>query len=126
VRNTKVIKAVLLSLGMLALATAPSGAGANLDMRVSPAVSMEPALLRIHYRVEPNAANRRILITVESGDFYRSSEIQLEGDTAPLSSMVEYRNVPAGVYEISAVLAGSDGRQRAVAHRSLTVIGMAQ
>ena len=124
-RNTKVIKAVLLSAGMLALATAPSGAGANLDMRVSPAVSMEPALLKIQYRVEPDAANRRILITVESGDFYRSSEIQLEGDNAPRTRTIEYRNVPAGVYEISAVLAGSDGRQRAMAHRSLTVIGMA-
>ena len=124
--NTKVIKVALLSAGMLALATVPSGARANLDMRVSPAFSMEPALLKIHYVVEPDPDNRTVVITVESGDFFRSSEVHLDGDHAPRTSLIEYRNVPAGVYQISAVLAGSDGRQRAVAHRTLTVMGMAQ
>jgi hypothetical protein len=124
VRNTKVIKVALLSLGMLALATVPSGARANLDMRVSPAVSMEPAFLRIQYVVDPHPDNRTVVITVESGDFFRSSEIHLEGDRAPRTSAIEYRNVPAGVYEISAVLAGRDGRERATAHRTLTVIGL--
>jgi hypothetical protein len=123
-RNTKVIKVALLSLGMLALATVPSGARSSLDMRVSPAVSMEPAFLRIQYVVDPHPDNRAVLITVESSDFFRSSEIHLEGDRAPRTSTIEYRNVPAGVYEISAVLAGSDGRERAVAHRTLTVIGL--
>lgn len=120
------IRVVLLALGSLALAPDPGAAGGNIDIRVSPAVSMEPAFLRIQTRVDPDAANRALVVTVGSGDFFRSSEIALEGDNAPRTSTIEYRNVPAGVYEISAVLAGADGRPRAVVHRTLRVIGFAQ
>jgi hypothetical protein len=119
------MKVALLCVGMAALATVPGGAQAHVDMRVSPAFAMEPALLKIQYVVEPHSDNRVIVITVESGEFFRSSEVHLDGDHAPRTSLIEYRNVPAGVYQISAVLAGSDGRQRGLAQQTITVLGMA-
>jgi hypothetical protein len=89
---------------------------------VSPAVSWAPATLRIRATVAPDAANRAIAIIADSDDFFRSSEVPLEGEQAPRTTLIEYRNLPPGTYEIHGVLVGSRGKELAVAHRTVTVI----
>src|SRR5262249_40712591 len=78
------------ALGMLMAATAPAGAGEPITMKISPAVAFAPANLVVRAIIEVNAANPAIEIVAESRDFYRSSEIQLEGEKAARTNLVEF------------------------------------
>ncbi len=91
-------------------------------MRVSPAMSFAPANLVIRTTVEPDADNRAMEVIAESGDFYRSSAIQLEGDRAPRTVTFEFRSLPPGEYEVKAVVIGTDGQQRALARSHVNVM----
>ena len=102
--------------------TAAAGAKENLSMRVSPTISFAPANLVIQTRLEPDAANRGIEVIAESGDFYRSSEIQLEGDRAPRTVRFEFRSLPAGEYQVRAAVLGTDGQRRALARSRVNVM----
>jgi hypothetical protein len=113
----------LFLVGVLTLAAGPLGAGERLSMRVSPAFSFAPAYLTVRAMVEANKDNRAIEIVAESIDFYRSSEIQLDGDRAPRTTMFEFRALPGGVYQVRAVLKGSRGQHLAVVYTSVNVIG---
>jgi hypothetical protein len=97
-------------------------AGECLSMKVSPRQALAPVNLRVTVRIEPNADNRVLTIVADSPGFYRSSQIQLEGDRAPRTFSIEYPNVPGGSYEITSVLANSTGRERAVVHQTAHVV----
>lgn len=113
---------VVLLASLMAIAIAPVGAGEALRMRVSPAYSYAPATLVIQLSVEPHAANRLLVVDVESPAFFRSSEIALEGDRAARTSIVRYKSLPAGAYDVHARLVGTDGRTRASETRSVVVM----
>jgi hypothetical protein len=102
--------------------TTAAGAKENLSMRVSPTISFAPANLVIQTRLEPDAANRGMEVIAESGDFYRSSAIQLEGDRAPRTVTFEFRSLPAGEYEVRAAVLGTDGQRRALARSRVNVM----
>src|ERR1041384_466738 len=109
--------------GILTLtATMPLGAGERLALKVSPAVSFAPANLVVRATVPVDADNRAIEIVAESDDFYRSSEIQLEGDRAARTTMFEFRSLPPGTYEVRANLFGSNGRSRALIRQQVNVL----
>ncbi|HZP48639.1 MAG TPA: hypothetical protein VFB07_08895 [Vicinamibacterales bacterium] len=61
-------------------------------------------------------------IVAESEDFYRSSEIQLDGDSAPRTTQFEFRSLPPGTYEVRAVLYGAGGDARAEVRQQVNVI----
>jgi hypothetical protein len=112
-------------LGFLMLTTVlPSGAGAGerISMKVSPAVAFAPANLVVRAMIEADADNRAIEIIAESADFYRSSQIQLEGDKAPRTNQFEFRSLPSGTYEVRALLIGAGGQQRAYVRQQVNVI----
>ena len=67
---------------VMAVITSPVGAGERMTMKVSPAIAFAPANLVVRTTIEADAGNRSIEIVAESPDFYRSSEMQLEGDKA--------------------------------------------
>jgi hypothetical protein len=52
----------------------------------------------------------------------RSSVIQLEGDRAPRTTTFEFRSVPEGQYEVTALLIGTDGRQRALVRSHVNIM----
>ena len=109
--------------GILMLTTTlPLGAGERLTMKVSPAVAFAPANLIVRAMIEADADNRAVEIIAESPDFYRSSQIQLEGDKAPRTNQFEFRSLPPGTYEVRALLIGADGHQRAYARQQVNVI----
>ena len=118
------MRAIVLLVSVLAMIALPVGAGEVLRMRVSPAYSYEPATLTIQLSVEPHATNRKLLVVAESPELYRSSEVALEGDHAPRTSVVRYRSLPAGSYDVHAALIDVDGRVRASEMRNVTVMGM--
>jgi hypothetical protein len=81
----------------------------RLAIRVSPTLTFAPAQLKVHTTVEPNEENRRLSIEVDSPAYQRASEIQLDGSSSQRTSIFELRDVPAGLYEVRAVLTGSRG-----------------
>jgi hypothetical protein len=111
-----------LILGMTVAATAAAGANQPLAIKVSPAVSFAPANLIIRTSVEPDASNRSLEVVAESGDFYRSSTIALEGDRAAKTTRFEFRSLPPGEYEVSVVVTGADGCQRAISRGQAKVV----
>ena len=90
-----------------------SGVDANdrLGLRVSPAVAFAPANLSVLATIEADAANRSIEIVAESADFSRSSEIQLDGDSAPKTTTFQFRSLPTGEYSVRGILRGQGGHE---------------
>ena len=107
---------------LLASATLPLGAGERITMKVFPAVSFAPANLVVRATIEYDAENRAVEIIAESPDFYRSSEIQLEGEKAARTNTFEFRSLPPGTYEVRATLFGTSGHTRGVVRQQVNVI----
>jgi hypothetical protein len=107
---------------IFALTAISASGGEQLRLAVSPAQSFAPANLNIRARVVPNAENRGLTIVAESDEFYRSSQISLEGDHAPATIMFEFRSVPSGEYIVSGVLTDSVGHRRAIVEQQVRVI----
>jgi hypothetical protein len=103
----------------------PVDGGEPLKLIVTPAHSFAPATVSIRARIEPSAENRALAIVADGADFYRSSEIQLDGDQAPKTVELRFSNLPGGDYQVYAVLTDRSGHQRAIARQSTSVISMA-
>jgi hypothetical protein len=94
----------------------------RLAIVVSPHQSFAPASLVVRVHVAPDVANRALEVVAESDDYFRSSRVQLDGDGAPATSMLEFRSLPSGNYEVRVILIDSTGRQRASAREHVIVI----
>jgi hypothetical protein len=115
------VRACLFGL-LVASASLPLGAGERITMKVSPAVAFAPANLVVRATIECDADNRAVEITAESPDFYRSSEIQLEGEKAARTNTFEFRSLPPGTYEVRATLFGMSGQPRGIVRQQINVI----
>ena len=108
--------------GVICMAAGPLGAGERLSLRVSPAVSFAPANLVVRATIQADAANRAVEVVAESNEFYRSSEIELDGENAPRTNTFEFRSLPSGTYEVRVTLRGGDGHQLANVRQQVNVI----
>ena len=93
-----------------------------LTIAVSPLQSFAPTNLTIRVRLEPDAGNRALDVVAESGEYYRSSRIQLDGADAPRTISLEIRNLPGGDYEVRGSLINSAGRERAAVRKQVIVL----
>ena len=59
---------------------------------------------------------------LRAGDFYRSSEMQLDGDAAPRTTEFDFRALPTGEYTVTATLFGANGKQRAFLRQQVVVV----
>jgi hypothetical protein len=84
-------------------------AGQRISIRVSPAVALAPAFLRVQVTVEPNDDNRLLDIEIDSPAYSRTSEITLDGKNAQRVNLLEVKGVPSGLYEVRATLTGPSG-----------------
>jgi hypothetical protein len=100
----------------------PADAGESITIAVSPRRSIGPTNLTVLLRVEPNAENRTLEVAADSGDFYRSSQIHLDGDRAARAVFVEFRGVPSGQYQVSGALFNSVGQRRGLARQEAVVL----
>jgi hypothetical protein len=113
-------------LGMLIFTTTlPVGAGERMTLRVSPAIAFAPANLIVRTMIEADAGNRAIAIVADSQDFFRSSQIQLDGDHAPRTNTFEFRSLPPGTYQVKAILIGVGNEPRASVRQQVRVIANA-
>jgi hypothetical protein len=109
---------------LLLTAALPLEANQALTMTVSPRQSIAPTNLSVRLRIEPDADNRVLQVVADSGGFYRSSEISLDGERSARSAVVEFRNVPSGEYEVYGVLLDGAGRERGRVHETAFVFGV--
>src|SRR4051812_18926293 len=100
----------------LTMCAAPLGSSERMTIKVSPPITVAPGFVRIEARVERDANNRGLRIIAESDDFYRSSDIPLDGENGPNIAAVDLRQLPAGVYEVTGILVGTNGQRTATTH----------
>ena len=105
--------AILTTIGLLT-AHGDTVAAEKLSLRVTPNVSSAPSNVIVKATIAKNAANRWLSIEADSGTFYRSSGIQLDGDNAPTVTEIRLSNLPSGEYHVSAVLKTNDGEETIV------------
>jgi len=115
-------RAVILGAAIKAAAS-PIRANDRLALRVSPTVSFAPANLVVRATVEANRENRSIEVIAESPQFYRSSQIQLDGDRAPRTTLFEFRSLPTGYYQVRATLRGVSGKEITSTQTQINVVG---
>lgn len=105
---------------MLASAVALD-ASQEVRVRVSPQNSMAPADILVYVTVERRADNRLLRVSAESEDFFRASEVSLDGEDSARISVLRFRELPSGEYDVTADVMGSTGQRRAVAYCTLRV-----
>ncbi len=110
------LRVAALSCAVLAISSSPVNGGEGLTMRIWPATSMAPAILTVQVTVETDGDNRLLEVVAESEDFYRSSEIRLDGSNAPRVNVFEFRSLPGGVYQVSGRLTRTRGKRFSVFH----------
>ncbi len=109
-------------LPILLIASTSAGGSEALSLRASPRSSFAPSNLQILVRLAPDDGNRSLTIEANSDDFYRMSEIPLEGGRAPRSVLVAFRALPGGSYQVTASLFGSRGERRAQVQQEIIVL----
>ena len=108
--------------GVLLSAAITVNAGERLTIAASPLQSFAPTNLMVRVHVPSDDANRALEVSADSGEYYRSSRIQLDGKDAPRTITVEFPRLPGGAYEIRGALIDSTGHARAFAREQVTVL----
>jgi hypothetical protein len=119
------VKVFIVVVALLLLISMPAAADREIArIRVTPATSLEPANVLLQVMVERHADNRLLMVSVDSGTYYWSSERQLDGESGPYLSVFNCRELPAGEYEVQASIVGSNGKIRATASNRILVVGV--
>ena len=118
--KTRLTFAILIVIGMLT-ASDTTGANEKLTLRVTPNVSNAPSTVIVRATVAKNAVNRWLHIEADSGAFYRSSEIQLDGDKAPVVTEIRLPNLPGGEYTVKAILRDNMGEETIVRRTAIVL-----
>ena len=105
----------------LIFATGSTNANQKLSLRVTPNVSSAPSTVVVRAYVTPNAVNRVLQIEADSGSFYRSSQVQLDGDKAPTLNEFRLNSLPGGEYVVTAVLKDNLGEETIVRQTALVI-----
>jgi hypothetical protein len=96
----------------------------ELTLRLTPRFVSAPGYLRSLIRVAPHAANRVLRVEIDSAGYYRSSDIQLDGASAPMSHFMDWKEVPAGKYDLTVSVLGPGGDPRVVRTMNFQVLGL--
>lgn len=88
---------------------ATSRAEPRVSLRVNVNVAMAPANLLVVMHVPPDKRNRGLTVVADSGEYYRSTYIELEGSHDAEIQQVWFKALPAGEYDVTAELEGAGG-----------------
>lgn len=80
-----------------------------LMLDVRPSFCMGPCAVRMNITIAPHESDRELIVEADSGGFYRSSFIQLDGEAEPAVHTLMFKALPAGAYEIRVTLKRSNG-----------------
>jgi hypothetical protein len=115
------IGAVIIAL--ISIATLRAFAGDVVEIRLRGHYFSEPATVQITVAVEPDAANRVLRVEADGDRMYRATEVTLQGEGDKRLHTVEFKNLPAGAYELRAEVLSSD-HVRGMATQELLVAGV--
>jgi hypothetical protein len=118
--KTRFTLAAVAAIGLLAASDVTS-AREKLTLKVTPNVSAAPSTVIVKAVVAPDAGNRSLLVEADSGSFYRSSSIQLDGDKAPMVTEILLKSLPSGEYTVTAVLKNAGGEETTVRRTALVL-----
>lgn len=105
-------------------ATVMSGTAADVvELRLNGRYYSEPATVQIVIAVEPDAANRLLRIEADGDRLYRATELTLDGQDEKRLHVVEFKNLPAGWYELRAAVLSTTSDVRGMASQELEVMG---
>jgi hypothetical protein len=82
-----------------------------------------PANVFVQVLIERNPDNRSMRISIESADYFSSSEMELDGERSARLRVLTFREVPAGEYELRGEVLGEHGKVRASTHALVRVVG---
>ena len=119
------ILAAITTLGLVA-ANGDANATEKLSLRVTPNVSSAPGNVIVQATIARDAANRWLHVEADSGSFYRSSSIQLDGDKAPAITEFKLSNLPSGEYAVSARLRDRNGEETTVRRKVVVLSRFAE
>ena len=100
--------ALFLAVSLMSGAVALTGSE-PLRLQVTPSVARAPALLTVRVTIDAAADDRLLQVVAESPNFYRSSEVPIDGTNSTPLKVFEFRNMPTGLYQVTGVLIGSHG-----------------
>ncbi len=87
------------------------GTESDLQVRLSSRFVFAPGAVQSRIRVTPHPDNRLLRVTLDSPDFYRSSDIQLDGAEAALNHFQIWKSLPEGHYDVTVTVFGADGQR---------------
>lgn len=111
---------------LLLAGSAGINAGEKLTLKVTPNLSSASSTVVVRAKAAKDAHNRVLQIGADSGTFYRSSQIQLDGDRAPLVTEIHLKNLPSGEYTVVAVLLDEMGHQTVVRRTALVLAALGE
>ncbi len=88
---------------------APQASEPALELRLTSRYAVAKELVRSLVRVAPHPDNRFLRVTVDSLNYYSSSDIQLEGAFAVKNHFFAWKSLPPGVYDVVVTVFGPDG-----------------
>jgi hypothetical protein len=106
------VRAAVVVAACAVLGSASATAREMVAVRVTPNLSIAPATVRVVVTVEPDADNRELELVADSGLFYTSSTVQLDGSKAPRLQWFVLTELPSGAYEVSARVVQKNGGTR--------------
>lgn len=95
-RTTMLVAVMLVSGALLAPAEE------IVEIRVRGHYYAAPATVPIVVAVEPRAENRTLVIEADGEDYFRSSEVELNGEKEKRLHSLEFTSLPAGAYVLRA------------------------
>jgi len=124
-RHSRIVKGRIFAgiIALISIATLRAFAGDVVEIRLRGHYFSEPATVQITVAVEPDAANRVLRVEADGDRMYRATEVTLQGDGDKRLHTVEFKNLPAGAYELRAEVLSSD-RVRGMATQELLVAGV--
>ena len=118
------VRFLMLAAAVLSASVMRGRAADLVELRVHGHYFSEPATVRLLIAVEPDQANRLLRIEADGDRLFRSSQVHLEGSSEKRLHTVEFKNLPAGSYELRAELLAADDVVRAIDTQDLTVFGL--
>lgn len=84
-----------------------------------------PATVIVNVAIHPDIDNYRLVIEADSERFFRSSQIELTGDTDKRIHTIQFKNLPEGAYVLRAEVR-SRTEVRGHTQQNLTVTGIGE
>ena len=122
-RSSRSLRPVILVAVLIALGSLSGRAGEVVEIRLHGRYYSEPATVQITVAVEPDHANKTLRVEADGDRMFRATEVTLLGEQDKRLHVVEFKNLPAGEYELRAEVL-SNVAVRGLARQELYVSGI--